>query len=155
MDEWVPACLHGCMRAHACITLLPMVSIRAIACCLLTISCLHPTHLHGRAETCAHRRGREPHPCAHVRTLASTVLRLLTMMRTASLRTKILDFRGFDSSRMLKCKGWNSHVQREFPGSSSQRIESTNLSRDKLIREIGRTRHGACDDARSCRSSSS
>ena len=31
---------------------------------------------------------------------------------------------------------WNSHVQREFPRS----FESTNLSRDNLSREIGRTR---------------
>ena len=31
-------------------------------------------------------------------------------------------------------KGWNSHVRRTFPGS----FASTNLSRDNLIREIGR-----------------
>ena len=31
-------------------------------------------------------------------------------------------------------KGWNSHVQRKFPGN----VESTNLSRDNLRREIGR-----------------
>ena len=31
--------------------------------------------------------------------------------------------------------GWNSHVRREFPGN----VESTNLSRDNLSREIGRT----------------
>ena len=45
-------------------------------------------------------------------------------------RTKILDFRGFDSSRIL----WNSHVHREFPGNR----ESTDLSRGNISREIGR-----------------
>ena len=58
----------------------------------------------------------------------------------ANLRTEILDFRGFDSSGILIFKGWNSHVHREFPGSS----ESTNLStsRDNLSRELGRTKSG-------------
>ena len=81
---------------------------------------------------------------------------------TANLRTKILDFRGFDSSRILlqyyllvqetvtivyyilsllllsthKFKGWNSHVHGKFPGMS----DSTNLSRDTLSREIWRLR---------------
>ena len=31
-------------------------------------------------------------------------------------------------------RGWNSHTRRELPGS----FESTNLSRDNPIREIGR-----------------
>ena len=37
---------------------------------------------------------------------------------TANLRSKILDFRGFDSSRILiiDYEGWISHVHREFPG---------------------------------------
>ena len=51
--------------------------------------------------------------------------------RTVNLRTKILDFRGFDSSRILIL---NSQAQREFPG----KFESSNLSRDNLSREIGR-----------------
>ena len=34
---------------------------------------------------------------------------------TANLRTKILDFRGFDSGGSLDCKGWNSQARREFP----------------------------------------
>ena len=50
----------------------------------------------------------------------------------ANLRTKTLDFEGFDSSRIFK--GWNSHVDREFLG----KFESTNVSRDNLSREIGR-----------------
>ena len=53
---------------------------------------------------------------------------------TANLRTKIMDFRGFDSSIILNLKGWNSHVQRGFPGN----VESTNLGGDNLSREIGR-----------------
>ena len=53
------------------------------------------------------------------------------------LRTKILDFRGFYSSIIsLNLKGWKSHVYREFSGN----LESSNLSRDNLSREIGRTR---------------
>ena len=61
---------------------------------------------------------------------------------TANLRTKILDFKGFDSSILdIKLKGWNSHVHAEFPQSS----ESTNLSRDDLSREVRRQLH-------SCRS---
>ena len=52
---------------------------------------------------------------------------------TANLRTEILDSRGFDSSRILTFKGWNSHVHREFTGS----FESTNLCRDNLSRETG------------------
>ena len=47
-----------------------------------------------------------------------------------------MDFRGFDSSIInINCKGWNSHVHRGFPGKS----ESSNLSRDNVSREIGRT----------------
>ena len=55
---------------------------------------------------------------------------------TANLRTstKILDFRGFDSSRIFSLKGWTSHVHREFPG----KFEPTNRSIDTL-REIGRS----------------
>ena len=53
----------------------------------------------------------------------------------ANLRTKILDFRGFDSSRILIIKGWNSHIHREFPG----HLKSNNLSREILSREIGRS----------------
>ena len=48
---------------------------------------------------------------------------------TADLRIKILDSRGFDSSRILILRGWNSRAHREFPGS----FESSNLSRDNLI----------------------
>ena len=52
--------------------------------------------------------------------------------------TKILDFRGFDSSMMLILRGSRehdlSHVHREFPG----KFESRNLSRDNPSRGIGR-----------------
>ena len=54
---------------------------------------------------------------------------------TANLRTMILDFRGFDSSLVLIVRGWNSQAHREFPGS----LESANLSREILRREIGRS----------------
>ena len=37
---------------------------------------------------------------------------------TANLRTKILGFRGFDSSIILNLKGWNSHVHRKYPRNS-------------------------------------
>ena len=50
------------------------------------------------------------------------------------LGTSILDFRGFDSSRTLMLKDWNSHAHREFPGS----FEPTNCCRGSLSREIGR-----------------
>ena len=52
---------------------------------------------------------------------------------TANLRTKILDFRGFDSSIILILRGGNL-MSREFPA----KFESSNLGRDNLSREIGR-----------------
>ena len=51
---------------------------------------------------------------------------------TANLRTKISDFRGFDSSRIFNVKGCNSHVHRGFPGN----LESTNVSRHNQIGRI-------------------
>ena len=57
------------------------------------------------------------------------------MQATANLRTKILDFRGFDSSIFFNIKGWYSHVHRAFPG----KFESTDLGRDNISREIGHT----------------
>ena len=54
--------------------------------------------------------------------------------RTANLRTKILDFRGFDSNLNLNFKGWKSYVHREFPG----KFEPTKLNRESLSREIAR-----------------
>ena len=51
---------------------------------------------------------------------------------TANLCTKILDCRGFDSSRILRFMGWSSHIHGELHGSS----ESTILSRDNLSRKI-------------------
>ena len=53
----------------------------------------------------------------------------------ADLRTKILDFGGFDSSRILTFKGRNSQAYRGFSG----KFESRNLSRDNPSREIGRS----------------
>ena len=55
-------------------------------------------------------------------------------MISANLRTKLLDFGGFDSSRILILRGDNSCAHGEFPGN----FESTNLSWDNLSREIGR-----------------
>ena len=57
---------------------------------------------------------------------------------TANLRTKTLDFKGFDSSRIWILRGWNSHVHREFPG----KLESSNLNREILSRKIGRKKQG-------------
>ena len=52
----------------------------------------------------------------------------------ANLRSEILDFGGFDSSRVLIVRVWDSHLQREFPGN----FESKSLSGDDLSTEIGR-----------------
>ena len=57
-------------------------------------------------------------------------------MNTANLRTKIMDFRGFGSSRTLILRGGIPRAHREFPG----KLASSNLSRDNLSREIGCTR---------------
>ena len=64
---------------------------------------------------------------------ASKLLPDVGSWRTANLRATILDFRGFDSSRILIRRGWNSNIQWEFPGI----VESANLSRNDLSREIG------------------
>ena len=56
----------------------------------------------------------------------------------ANTSTTILDFSGFDSSRILISKGWKSQAHREFPG----KFESRNLSRDNLSRETGRSTQG-------------
>ena len=58
-----------------------------------------------------------------------------SLSRTANLRTKILDSRGFDSSRILTSRGGILTSIWESPGL----FESTNLSGDNLSREIGRT----------------
>ena len=64
-----------------------------------------------------------------------------------SLYTTILDFRGFDSNIILSLRGGNSQAHREFPGN----LESTNLSREILSREIGRklTRSGCWPSTKS------
>ena len=53
----------------------------------------------------------------------------------AYLRTKIMDFRRFDSSRVLISRGGILMSIGNVP----EVFESTNLSRDNLSREIGRT----------------
>ena len=60
----------------------------------------------------------------------------LPLPTMANLRTKILDFRGFDSSRILTLRGRITRPIGNFPG----KIESRNLSRDNISREIGRIR---------------
>ena len=57
---------------------------------------------------------------------------------TANLRTNIMAFRGFDYNVILIQRGWSYHVHRGFPG----KFESSNLSRDNVSREIGRTSQG-------------
>ena len=61
----------------------------------------------------------------------------ISELNTASLRTKVLNFRGFDSSRILVLRAGIPRSIGEFPGN----YESTNLSRDNLSREIGRSSH--------------
>ena len=60
---------------------------------------------------------------------------------TANLSTNMMDFRGFDASIIFKFEGWNSHVHRGFPG----KFEPSNLSRDNVSSEIGRT--ACCKEA--------
>ena len=55
---------------------------------------------------------------------------------TANLRTKILDFGGFDSSIISISRGGNLMSTGNFPESLSQ---ASNLSREVLSREIGHT----------------
>ena len=52
----------------------------------------------------------------------------------ANLRTKILDFRGFDPSRISILRGGILMSMGNFPG----KLESSSLSREILSREIGR-----------------
>ena len=54
---------------------------------------------------------------------------------TANLRTKILDFRGFDSNIILVLRGGILMSIGYFP----EVVESTILSRDSFSREIGCT----------------
>ena len=54
-------------------------------------------------------------------------------MLVQHLSEQIHDMLGFQGCGVQDA-GWNSHVQREFPGN----VESTNLSRNSLSREIGR-----------------
>ena len=61
---------------------------------------------------------------------------------TANLRTKNMDFRGLDSNIILLLRG-EILMSTEFPGS----LESTNLSRDNLSGEIGRTGVLVCGSA--------
>ena len=56
------------------------------------------------------------------------------MSTTANLRTKILNLRGLESSILLVIRG-GILMHRTFP----RNLESRNLSRDNLSRNIGRT----------------
>ena len=56
-------------------------------------------------------------------------------MHTANLRTNILDFRGFDSSIIVILRGRIPRPIGDFTG----KFESSNLGRDDVSREIGRT----------------
>ena len=67
------------------------------------------------------------HSMIRYRTLCYAILRPISLLT--------LDFRGVDSSIILNLKGWNSHVHGGFTG----KFESSNVSRDNLSREIGRT----------------
>ena len=54
---------------------------------------------------------------------------------TANLRTNDSGSQRVLLKHNIDIKGWNSHVHREFPGM----LESSNLSRDDISREIRRT----------------
>ena len=58
-----------------------------------------------------------------------------TTRTTANPPTNTVVVKGVRLKRNLNLKGWDSHVHRGFPG----RFESSNISRDNVSREIGRT----------------
>ena len=69
------------------------------------------------------------------RVLGCCLLLLVNVMSvTANLRTNIVDFKGFDSSIMLNLRGGIPRPTGDFPG----KLESSNLDRDHLSREIQR-----------------
>ena len=63
----------------------------------------------------------------------------MRLTATANLRT-VLRFQRAWLKHNLSFKGWNSHVNGEFPGN----LESRTLSRDNLSREIGRMGDQRC-----------
>ena len=71
---------------------------------------------------------------AEVLAIRPCLLPVYPLSRTTNLRTKIVDFRGFDSSRILVLRGGIPRPTGNFPG----KFESSNLSRDNVSREIGR-----------------
>ena len=78
---------------------------------------------------------------------------------TANLPNQIVDFRGFALEHNLTIEGWDSQAHREFPGE----LEASNVSRDSVSRELGRTPCGgevlhvdvsrATPDVKPCRTS--
>ena len=65
------------------------------------------------------------------------LLRVVVEPDTGNLRTKILDFRGLDSSIILTLRGGIPRPRGKLP----ERKQSAHLSRDNPSREIGRSRH--------------
>ena len=57
------------------------------------------------------------------------------------ITAKILDFRFLFNLKHLKFKGWISRAHSEFVGD----LESTDLSRDNLSREIGHMNFRGCE----------
>ena len=61
------------------------------------------------------------------------------MTCTPNLPTNIVDFKGFDSSTILNVRGEMPRPVGDLP----EGFESSNVSRDDVSREIGRTNTGA------------
>ena len=75
-------------------------------------------------------RCRKPHPAGRVAFLLPGAKLRDEIRESVNLRTNIMDFTGFDSSRItLNLKGWNSKAHREVPGKLES--SSLSLSRDK------------------------
>ena len=87
-------------------------------------------HAHRSAQTTGRRHTATHH--GHLRQHVSTwTWQHIAVSHTANLCTKILDFRGFDSSRIFILRGGIHMPLREFLGM----IESSKIGRDNISRE--------------------
>ena len=119
-------CIHTCTHSpvHTCNT------------CVCLRACVQHTSIHAhmptctRAQTCVRTctRARNARADAHVRTCVRVYTRMCVhawdpcSQDTANLRTKILDYRGFDSSRILILRGGIPGPIGNSPESLSQAI---------------------------------
>ena len=77
---------------------------RSLSLSIYIYICMYSIHNYGRPPA-RRARGRTP------RLIISDRLSNVIVYSTPSPPTKILDFRGFDSSKLLILKGGNSHVR--------------------------------------------